>query len=171
MAYTSQPAPPRRRLSRLQIILLVVVSAAVLCCSGVGLGALSGATKDASDGRPAPAPSPTVAAPAQADAAELETTRPAPPPSRTTAPPGTTAPRPRPTATRTTRKPAPARTTSAPKHSCDPNYSGACVPIASDVDCAGGSGNGPAYVRGPVKVIGDDIYGLDRDGDGWGCED
>jgi hypothetical protein len=40
-----------------------------------------------------------------------------------------------------------------------------------DVDCAGGSGNGPAYVDGPVKVIGNDIYDLDRDGDGWGCED
>lgn len=53
--------------------------------------------------------------------------------------------------------------------SCDPNYSG-CVPIASDVDCAGGSGNGPAYVAGPVRVIGYDIYGLDRDGDGYGCE-
>ncbi|WP_329483927.1 G5 domain-containing protein [Kribbella sp. NBC_01484] len=53
---------------------------------------------------------------------------------------------------------------------CDPNYSG-CVPIASDVDCSGGSGNGPAYVQGPVTVIGDDIYGLDRDGDGIGCED
>lgn len=53
---------------------------------------------------------------------------------------------------------------------CDPNYSGACVPIASDVDCAGGSGNGPAYVRGPVRVIGRDIYGLDRDGDGIGCD-
>jgi len=53
--------------------------------------------------------------------------------------------------------------------SCDPNYSG-CVPIASDVDCAGGSGNGPAYVKGPVQVIGTDIYGLDRDHDGWGCE-
>jgi len=52
---------------------------------------------------------------------------------------------------------------------CDPNYSG-CVPIASDVDCAGGSGNGPAYVTGPVKVIGKDIYGLDKDGDGIGCE-
>lgn len=52
---------------------------------------------------------------------------------------------------------------------CDPNYSG-CVPIASDVDCAGGSGNGPAYVQGPVSVIGSDIYGLDRDGDGFGCE-
>ncbi len=53
---------------------------------------------------------------------------------------------------------------------CDPNYSGACVPIASDVDCAGGSGDGPAYVTGPVKVIGTDIYHLDRDGDGIGCE-
>lgn len=52
---------------------------------------------------------------------------------------------------------------------CDPNYSG-CVPIASDVDCAGGGGNGPAYASGPVQVIGSDIYGLDRDGDGWGCE-
>jgi resuscitation-promoting factor RpfB len=37
---------------------------------------------------------------------------------------------------------------------CDPNYEGACVPIASDVDCAGGKGNGPAYVRGPVQVVG-----------------
>ena len=53
---------------------------------------------------------------------------------------------------------------------CDPNYSGACVPIASDVDCQGGSGNGPAYVAGPVTVIGDDIYDLDRDGNGTGCE-
>lgn len=52
---------------------------------------------------------------------------------------------------------------------CDPNYSG-CVPIASDVDCAGGSGNGPAYVRGPIQVIGSDIYGLDADHDGVACE-
>ncbi|QUR69838.1 hypothetical protein F6B93_14585 [Mycobacterium spongiae] len=58
----------------------------------------------------------------------------------------------------------------APDSSCDPNYSGACVPIASDVDCAGGSGNGPAYVSGPVTVVGRDIYGLDRDGNGIGCE-
>lgn len=53
---------------------------------------------------------------------------------------------------------------------CDQNYSGQCVPIASDVDCAGGSGNGPAYVRGPVYVVGSDIYGLDRNNDGVGCE-
>lgn len=53
--------------------------------------------------------------------------------------------------------------------SCDPNYS-PCVPIASDVDCAGGSGNGPAYVSGPVRVTGSDIYDLDRDGDGVACD-
>ncbi|GLZ15431.1 hypothetical protein Acsp04_56660 [Actinomadura sp. NBRC 104425] len=52
---------------------------------------------------------------------------------------------------------------------CDPNYS-PCVPIASDVDCAGGGGNGPAYVRGPVRVIDTDIYDLDNDGDGIGCD-
>ncbi len=52
---------------------------------------------------------------------------------------------------------------------CHPSYD-PCVPIASDVDCAGGSGNGPEYVRGPVRVIGPDVYGLDRDGDGIGCE-
>ncbi|MFD7161543.1 G5 domain-containing protein [Kribbella sp. NPDC059898] len=52
---------------------------------------------------------------------------------------------------------------------CDPNYSG-CVPIASDVDCAGGSGNGPEYVQGPIRVIGTDIYRLDADHDGIACE-
>ncbi|MGA5303842.1 hypothetical protein ACPCHT_28230 [Nucisporomicrobium flavum] len=53
---------------------------------------------------------------------------------------------------------------------CDPNYSGGCVPIASDVDCAGGSGNGPGYVDGVVRVVGTDIYDLDRDNDGYGCD-
>lgn len=53
---------------------------------------------------------------------------------------------------------------------CDPNYSGACVPIASDVDCAGGEGNGPEYVEGPLTVVGEDIYELDRYGNGVACE-
>lgn len=65
-------------------------------------------------------------------------------------------------------EPVPPQPTAA-QTNCDPNYSG-CVPIASDVDCAGGRGNGPAYVRGPVQVIGSDIYGLDRDGNGIACE-
>ncbi|WFE50188.1 G5 domain-containing protein [Micromonospora sp. WMMD1155] len=52
---------------------------------------------------------------------------------------------------------------------CDPNYSG-CVPIASDVDCLPKRGDGPAYVSGPIRVIGSDIYDLDRDGDGTACD-
>lgn len=54
---------------------------------------------------------------------------------------------------------------------CDPNYKGACLdPKASDYDCAGGSGDGPRYVHGPVQVVGTDHFGLDSDGDGVGCE-
>ena len=30
-----------------------------------------------------------------------------------------------------------------PASNCDSNYTGSCVPIASDVDCDGGSGDGP----------------------------
>ena len=67
-----------------------------------------------------------------------------------------------------TRKPPPPPPDPEPE--CDPNYAGACVPIDSDVDCAGGGGNGPSYVQGPVRVVGSDIYDLDRDGDGIGCE-
>jgi hypothetical protein len=46
-----------------------------------------------------------------------------------------------------------------------------CLPPGPDVDCAGGSGDGPRYVNGPVYVNGRDPYGLDSDGDGVGCED
>jgi hypothetical protein len=53
---------------------------------------------------------------------------------------------------------------------CDPSYSGACLdPYASDYDCEGGSGDGPEYT-GSVAVVGEDHYGLDSDGDGYGCE-
>jgi predicted Rdx family selenoprotein len=53
---------------------------------------------------------------------------------------------------------------------CDPNYEGACLdPNAYDYDCEGGSGDGPEYT-GPVEVVGDDPYDLDRDGDGYGCD-
>lgn len=62
-----------------------------------------------------------------------------------------------------------APTGTASSQGCDPNYSG-CVPIASDVDCAGGKGNGPEYVQGPIRVIGQDIYQLDDDDDGKACE-
>jgi hypothetical protein len=44
------------------------------------------------------------------------------------------------------------------------------MPDAYDYDCSSGSGNGPYYVYGPIQVVGYDEYDLDRDGDGWGCE-
>ena len=52
---------------------------------------------------------------------------------------------------------------------CHPSYQ-PCLPIVSDIDSAGGSGNGPYYTSGPIRVIGRDVYDLDGDGDGWGCE-
>jgi hypothetical protein len=64
--------------------------------------------------------------------------------------------------------PAPAPTPQ-PEANCTPGYS-PCIAPGSDVDCAGGIGNGPRYVSGPVQVTGSDPYGLDRDGNGIGCE-
>lgn len=63
------------------------------------------------------------------------------------------------------------RSTPAPPSSgggCTPGYS-PCIPPGPDVDCAGGSGNGPRYVQGPVYVTGSDPYHLDANGDGVAC--
>jgi len=58
----------------------------------------------------------------------------------------------------------------APPQNCHP-YEGECLKVGiGDYDCAGGSGNGPNYVQGTVRVVGPDEFDLDRDGDGWGCE-
>lgn len=68
------------------------------------------------------------------------------------------------------RQPPPPPPPPPANNKCDPNYEGACVPVSSDVDCAGGSGNGPDYVQGPVWIVGSDVYDLDRDGDGIACD-
>jgi hypothetical protein len=94
------------------------------------------------------------------------------PPPPPTAPPTTLPPvvTPPPTPATTVAPPTtPPPVVTAPPSNCNPNYT-PCVPFASDVDCAGGGGNGPVYVQGPVIVIGNDVYGLDSDGDGIGCE-
>jgi hypothetical protein len=57
----------------------------------------------------------------------------------------------------------------AAEQSCHPSYDPCLDPNSSDYDCDGGSGDGPDYT-GPVTVKGDDPYGLDSDGDGYGCE-
>jgi hypothetical protein len=55
---------------------------------------------------------------------------------------------------------------------CTPGYSPCIVLKSTDVDCYGGSGNGPRYTRPGVvyQVTGRDRYGLDADNDGKGCE-
>jgi hypothetical protein len=58
---------------------------------------------------------------------------------------------------------------SPPSSDCHPSYGGCLDRNASDYDCEGGRGNGPLYT-GRVRVIGRDVFELDRDGDGWGCE-
>jgi len=54
---------------------------------------------------------------------------------------------------------------------CDPSYPDVCLKDGiGDYDCAGGSGNGPNYIAGPIRVLPPDPFGLDRDHNGWGCE-
>jgi hypothetical protein len=113
----------------------------------------------------------------------IASTTAAPTTAATTAPtilPSSAAPTP--TARRTTPKPAPTPASKpaprpAPKpapapSTCDPNYAGQCLKDGiGDYDCSSGSGNGPNYVYGTVRVVGADPFGLDRDDDGLGCED
>jgi hypothetical protein len=56
----------------------------------------------------------------------------------------------------------------AEEPSCTDGYDPCLVP-AADYDCAGGTGDGPAYT-GYVTVSGSDPYDLDSDDDGAGCE-
>jgi flagellar hook assembly protein FlgD len=56
---------------------------------------------------------------------------------------------------------------------CTPGYSPCLINHGgADYDCAGGTGNGPFYTEPGVtyRVTGSDPYGLDGDGDGFGCE-
>jgi hypothetical protein len=66
---------------------------------------------------------------------------------------------------------APPPPPTSPPRNCDPSYPDVCLnPNAEDYDCAGGSGNGPLYVEGPISVRPPDPFDLDADDDGVGCE-
>jgi hypothetical protein len=161
----SVPLPPAKAKRPVRTVGLIAASVFVLI---VLIAAIAG-NNDTPTAGPATDATTTTEPPAPTTTTTTETTT-------------TVAPKPKPKPKIKPKPAAPARTTTqapapkpkpkpAPKPAanCDPNYSG-CVPIASDVDCAGGSGNGPAYVSGPVRVVGSDIYDLDRDGDGVACE-
>lgn len=57
----------------------------------------------------------------------------------------------------------------APVSNCTAGYD-PCLAPASDYDCAGGSGDGPRYANGPIRVSGSDPYDLGSEGDGVACE-
>lgn len=58
----------------------------------------------------------------------------------------------------------PVRAGAAPRPAgCNPNYSGACLPLHRDVDCSETSAR-------DFRVVGSDVYRLDRDGDRIACE-
>jgi hypothetical protein len=102
-----------------------------------------------------PTPSPTSASPTSVP----------PPAVPTVVPPKPAAPAPKP--------PAPRPTTPAakPPPACNPAYPDVCLKDGiGDYDCAGGTGDGPNYVTGPLKVRAPDPFDLDRNGDGIGCE-
>ncbi|WP_050803369.1 MULTISPECIES: hypothetical protein [Protofrankia] len=68
-------------------------------------------------------------------------------------------------------RPAPTTAPAAPPAVCNPAYPDVCLKDGiGDYDCAGGSGNGPNYVTGPVRVLSPDPFRLDSDHDGFGCE-
>lgn len=75
---------------------------------------------------------------------------------------------PKPVPARRPRTPPVTATTATPG-GCDPSYAGACLDAAAaDYDCAGGSGDGPEYT-GEVRVVGEDDFDLDRNGDRVAC--
>ena len=92
-------------------------------------------------------------------------------PSASRARPSTSS-HPRTSAAHTTSKHAtPTRSSSSPRANCDSAYPDACLHDGiGDYDCAGGSGNGPNYIGGPIEVQAPDPFGLDADHDGVGCE-
>lgn len=58
---------------------------------------------------------------------------------------------------------ASAAPSSSSTSSCDPNYTGTCVPkVSYDLNCSD--------ISGSVTVVGSDPHGFDGDGDGKGCE-
>lgn len=94
-----------------------------------------------------------------------------PPPPTTTSTTTTTLMSPTTTTTTTTTiplPPVPTTTLAPPPPACHPSYT-PCLPFVVDIDCAG-RGNGPVYIAFKVKIVGPDVYRLDGDKSGFGCE-
>lgn len=158
----------------------VRVSVAVLGLLCVGLTACSSQTEAAPEAKQAPLSAPSAATrslspeggpvatltPTPLASSEVATSEPAASPTPTPSVTDTeeseedsqavAIPKPK-----KSKKPKPS--SQEPASNCDPNYSGACVPIVGlDLDCAD--------IGQSLTVVGSDIHRFDADGDGAGCE-
>jgi hypothetical protein len=142
----------------------IVRLALALGCVALVSGACDGSGSSAVGAGVAPDVTSAVTSPSTTVAPVVTTT--------TAAPTTTTARRVRATTTTTAAPEADAAPAASSSGSCHPSYQGTCIPPdVSDADCYPGSGNGPWYVKEDnVKVVGPDVFDLDRDGDGIGCE-
>jgi len=152
----------------------VAIGAVIAAIAAIGLcgivavsnddGQDTASAADATTLSPEPPSSPTTEPTPSKSPSATPTT--APPVAGTTPVPATTRPLPIATA------PVPPPPASAvPQPACNPAYPDACLKDGiGDYDCAGGTGNGPNYVREPIRVLPPDPFDLDRNGDGIGCE-
>ncbi len=149
-------------------IALIIAVAAASSGGGDNTDVLEATQEPTSSPTLSPTSEPTATqTPVPTEEPKATPTSPPPEPTQTPPPP----PPPEPTPTPPPPPPPQPTPTPAPITNCDPSYPTVCIPIgAADYDCAGGSGNGPNYIAGPLTVLPPDPHGLDRDGDGIGCE-
>jgi hypothetical protein len=139
---------------------------------------LTPASIEATTAAPTTSAPTTTAAPATTSATPAPTTTPAAKPTvvpKPIAPPlPKPVPKPRPVpkpAPKPAPKPVPKPAPKPAPSTCDPSYPDVCLKDGiGDYDCSSGSGNGPNYVTGPVRVLSPDPFGLDANHDGVGCE-
>ncbi len=162
------PPPPQPRKKPWYRKTWVIAIASLLF--GIGIGS-AGAEDDTTPSEAASALSEspstvmvTTTKPASAPSTVRVTTTkpaPAPPTVRVT----TTEPAPAPSTVTVTRRgfvaPKPAQQAPAPATNCASGYS-PCLPVVSDLNCDD--------IAFTVQVTGGDQYGLDADGDGYGCD-
>jgi hypothetical protein len=141
--------------------------------SDSSLGSLLAGSTDSTTAVPSTPAVASTTAPAKA----IPTQAAAPPVRNAPLAPAHTSPAvlPPPPAAAAPQNPAPAPPTTTPPpaapSNCDSAYPDSCLRDGiGDYDCAGGSGNGPNYVSGPIRVLPPDPFKLDADGDGVGCE-
>jgi hypothetical protein len=149
-----EPLPAKAKSSRKGWIWTGVAAA-------VGLFIIIGATNQPDDkpsqGRQAAGLQVTTTTTQATVAAAPETTA----TTSTTTSKTTTKAKPKPHTTTKKRTTTHTTTKRKPASNCNPNYT-PCIPNGGDLDCGD--------IDGPVTVVGVDVYHLDRDNDGIGCE-